>query len=175
MHKDLLAKRLKLRAISVEDFDLIRHLDIDPKVKKYIGPPSDKNVTDQRMQKIENRNGDGSGLGYWMGELLESGEAIGWFVLNNIQDTDEIEIGYRLVEKFWGNGYATEGTEVLLKHGFLSVGLENIIGLTHPKNEASKKVLLKVGLREKGIRFYYDQDVTYFELSKKEYIDAKKN
>ncbi len=175
MLKELKATRIRLRLICGEDYDLIRHLDVDPVVKKYIGPPSDKSVTEERMQKINKKNIDGSGLGYWMGELLETREAIGWFVLNNIQDTDEVEIGYRLLEKFWGHGYATEGAQVLLHHGFSSLGLENIIGITHTDNIASKQVLLKIGLIEKGTRFYYNQDVAYFELTKKEYIDAKEN
>jgi len=175
MSKDINSKRLRLRRITEDDYDLIRHLDVDPKVKEFIGPPSEKAVTDLRMKKIASRNNDDSGLGYWMGEELETGKAIGWFVLNNLDETDKIEIGYRLVEKYWGNGYATEGATVLLAYGFNELDLKEVCGVTHLENEASKKVLKKIGLQERGVRFYYKQDVSYFDISKTVYLDGKEN
>lgn len=175
MNKDIQTNRLRLRRITTDDYMLIRHLDIDPEVKKYLGPPSDKSVTDQRMEKIKKRNNDGSGLGYWMGEELISGKTIGWFVLNNLDGSEHIEIGYRLATDFWGKGYATEGARALLKYGFMNVILKTIVGVTHPENVPSKRVLEKIGLVEKGLRYFYQQDVSYFELTRKDYIDVTKN
>lgn len=167
--KELTSERLKLRQITDDDFEIMRHLDIDPVVKKYLGPPSPESDTYKRMDKIKRLRNEGSPLGYWMGEIKASGEPIGWFVLNHVQETEYIEIGYRLLEKHWSNGYATEGSQVLLNHGFSDLNLDLIIGITHQENEPSKHVLKKIGLIEKGIRHFYDMDVCYFELDKEDY------
>jgi len=169
--QELTSNRLRLRQINDDDFAVMRHLDVDPVVKEFLGPASPESDTIKRMDKIKKLKAEGSGLGYWMGEILDTKEPIGWFVLNHVQETEHIEIGYRLIEKHWGKGYATEGSKVLLKHGFEDLNLDQIIGLTHQKNEASKHVLRKIGLVEKGIRHFYDLDVCYFELDREAYIN----
>ena len=46
--------------------------------------------------------------------------------------TDDIEVGYRLMKKYWNKGYATEMSKNLLDHGFNKCGLNKIVGITHP-------------------------------------------
>ncbi len=166
---ELTTERLRLRRIKASDFDTMRHLDTDPKVLEFLGPPFPISKTEKRMVLIEERNRKPKSLGYWMGETLEDNEPVGWFVLNNIQETKTIEIGYRLLEKAWGKGFATEGAKEILRHGFVDLALEQIVGITSLNNEGSKNVLRKIGLIENGIRYFYDQDVCYFELFRTDY------
>src|SRR5881227_3139476 len=74
----------------------------------------------------------------------------------------EVEVGYRLSPRMWGRGYATEGARALLRYGFDVLGLYRIVGLTHPENLASQRVLCKAGLREAGWGRYYDRDLRLF-------------
>ena len=70
--------------------------------------------------------------------------------------------GYRLLPDAWGRGFATEGARALLNHGFQTLGLYRIIGLTHPDNAASQRVLQKAGLRDAGWGRYYERNLRVF-------------
>ena len=100
------------------------------------------------------------GLGVWPAEA--GGVFIGWFCLNYVPDTIEVEVGYRLRPQAWGRGYATEGARALVRYGFDTLGLYRIIGLTHPDNVASQRVLQKAGLRDAGWGRYYARELRLF-------------
>lgn len=163
------SERLILRWFIPEDFELSRHLDIDEEVKKFIGPALEEDKIKTRFEKAIILGKVQHKLGKWMAVEKETGKAIGWFVLTFTEDTSLIEIGYRFKKEFWGKGYATEMSKVLLKHGFETCNLEKIIGVTSSENIASQKVLLKIGLRYEGIKRFYNQDCMYYELTQTEF------
>ncbi len=76
----------------------------------------------------------------------DSGKFIGWFSLKYAGRSPDVEIGYRLRPEAWGQGFATEGAKAMHDYGFDDLGLYRIIGVTHPGNRASQRVLLKMGL-----------------------------
>src|SRR4029077_12564650 len=102
------------------------------------------------------------GLGNWRAQRRDTGKFIGWFSLKYIPDTVEIEVGYRLSPEAWGQGYATEGARELVRYGFDELGLERIIGITHPDNAASQRVLMKCGMAPSGWGRYYGYRVRRF-------------
>lgn len=55
-------------------------------------------------------------------------------------------LGYRLLQPAWGRGYATEGAEALLAHGFETVGLERVRAETMAVNTRSRAVLERLGM-----------------------------
>lgn len=114
---------------------------------KYIRPPeTDINVIKKLINKIIKYYVDNPGLGVWAGYEKQSDEFIGFFELAHLDDTEEIEVGYRLFKEYWGQGYATEISKVLIDYGFNIMKLDQIAGITHPENIASQNVLLKSGL-----------------------------
>ncbi|RIN00749.1 GNAT family N-acetyltransferase, partial [Staphylococcus shinii] len=56
------------------------------------------------------------------------------------------EIGWRLIPEVWGNGFATEGAEAVLKYA-KSQGLEEVYAFTSENNAASRKVMEKIGMQ----------------------------
>ena len=70
----------------------------------------------------------------------------------------------RLLPDAWGHGFATEGASALARHGLERLGLYRIIGLTHPDNVASQRVLQKAGLRDAGWGQYYKRDLRVFAV-----------
>ena len=72
---------------------------------------------------------------------------MGWNGLQFLPETNETEVGYLLSRRFWGRGYTTEGARAALQFGFERFELEQIIGLVHPENIASQRVLEKAGLK----------------------------
>ncbi len=69
----------------------------------------------------------------------------------------EVDLGYRFLPEYWGQGLATEASRAALQYGFEVIGLKRVIGLVMPENVASIRVLEKVGMQyEKSVR--YDGD-----------------
>jgi len=50
----------------------------------------------------------------------------------------------------------------VVRYGFDALGLDRIIGLTHPDNGASQRVLLKAGLADVGWGNYYGRRLRLF-------------
>ena len=162
------SERLYLKQFTFDDVDDYFRLNSDPDVMKCIGrePETDINVIKDSLNKIIKYYVENPGLGVWAGFEKKSDNFIGFFELAHLDNTDEIEVGYRLLKEYWNKGYATEMTKILIEYGFNKMGLEQIVGITHPENIASQKVLLKSGLTYIKEAFYYDLDVKYFAIEK---------
>lgn len=55
-----------------------------------------------------------------------------------------VEVGWRLAVKHWGYGYATEAATAALRHGFGTLGLEQIVSFTTESNVRSRRVMEKL-------------------------------
>ena len=156
--------RLSLRELRADDADDLYRLHRDPRVMRYIGNGSvgTRASVALTLDRAARHYRNYPGLGIWPAAERDSGEFIGWFCLKYVPQSVEIELGYRLLPEAWGYGYATEGASTLLRYGFEVLGLFRIIGLTHPGNTASQRVLRKAGMRDAGWGRYYDRDLRLF-------------
>ena len=159
--------RLDLREFVAGDADEIWRLDQDPGVMRYIGNGklSTRAQVAASMKRIPRVYRLYPGLGTWRASRRDTGAYIGWFTLKYIPKTVEVEVGYRLLREAWGQGFATEGASELVRYGFDSVGLYRIIGITHPDNIASQRVLMKSGLAAAGWGHYYGARLRLFAAS----------
>ena len=139
--------RLILRQITIEDAPLILELNSDPEIVKYVHEPTLETV--EQAQKIiadiilpQYKNN----LGRWAIITKENLEFIGWCGLKYRPFIDEIDLGYRLMQKAWGKGFATEAAVKTLEHGFNALHIKLITGRAHVENFASIKVLEKIGM-----------------------------
>lgn len=57
------------------------------------------------------------------------------------------ELGYWVAEEFWGNEYAVEASEVLVKRAFDELGVKQIYASYRVENSQSKRVLEKLGFK----------------------------
>lgn len=71
-------------------------------------------------------------------------------------NTHFYDYGYRLDEKFWGKGYATEASTAWLEYGFNKMNIEIMNAYTHAQNGASNHILQKVGMN--FMEDYLDKD-----------------
>ena len=77
---------------------------------------------------------------------MVTGQLLGWNGLEYLPQLKETEVAYLLSRQVWGRGYATEAAIAALHYGFGQAHLESIIGLVHPENARSVRVLDKSGL-----------------------------
>lgn len=139
--------RLLLRQFTEADAPLIFALNSDPVVLQYLHEPLLENeehaaqiIRDIILPQYQHK------LGRWAIHLKENNEFIGWCGLKYRPELDEIDLGYRLMQKAWGSGYATEAAQYSLAHGFNTLNLKRITGRAHIENIASIKVLEKIGM-----------------------------
>lgn len=158
--------RLDLREFMPEDVEEVVRLDGDRRVMRFVGGGR-AHTRDEtlaiypRAMRYSRLYAD---LGIWRASRRDTGDFIGWFSLKYAGKSSDIEIGYRLVPEAWGVGYATEGAAALRDYGFDDVGLSRIIGVTHPGNRASQRVLARIGMVDEGWGHYYDQQLRLFAV-----------
>ena len=140
------------RDIEEDDLEGMFDLDSNSRVHKYLGENPIK-TKDQARDIIKNirEQYDTNGIGRWAIEDKKTGEFIGWtgFRLEGKlrPDREYIDIGYRLREKFWGKGIATETALACLKYGFETLNYDKICGCAEIEHIASNKILQKIGLK----------------------------
>lgn len=139
--------RLILRHFTKEDAALLFELNKDPEVVKYTGDPiRDIAHAKQVLEEVILPQYEFYQLGRWAVQLKNGQEFIGWCGLKNRPERNEIDLGYRFMKKYWGNGYATEAAMAAIHFGFNSLHLPRIIGRAMPDNIASLHVLEKCGM-----------------------------
>lgn len=115
----------------------------------------------ERVEKLVQRqidHWDEHGYGWWAVESQADNHLIGWSGLRFLPETDEIEIGYLLARPYWGTGLATEGALAGMNFGFEKLKIPTIIGIVHPENLASQRVLEKIGLQFQEETEYFGMD-----------------
>jgi len=63
----------------------------------------------------------------------------------------EGEIGYFLIKRYWGRGYATEAARLVIAYGFSHLGLHRITASCLAANVASERVMQKCGMVKEGV------------------------
>jgi len=80
------------------------------------------------------------------------------------ESSGDLELGYRLHKKFWGQGYASELAGALCTWAFKKFPINKIVAVTELLNIASQKVLLKNGFEyvSKVNSKKYGEELFYF-------------
>jgi ribosomal-protein-alanine N-acetyltransferase len=58
-----------------------------------------------------------------------------------------VDVGFAFLPSAWSNGFAFESAVAVLAHGRQTWGLKRILAITSPDNEASIRLLEKLGFR----------------------------
>jgi RimJ/RimL family protein N-acetyltransferase len=80
-------------------------------------------------------------------ELKTEGTPIGICGLLKRDTLPEPDIGFAFLPAYWNQGYALEAAAAVMKHGRETLGVNVVLAITTPDNEASGKLLSKIGLR----------------------------
>jgi RimJ/RimL family protein N-acetyltransferase len=146
--------RLILRPFEKSDAKALFDMDKNPNVHKYLWQKPTLDI-DESIQIIEmlHKQYKENGIGRFATILKETGEFIGWtgikFVNDHIENgnTNFYDYGYRLNEKFWNKGYATEATKAWFDYGFNEMEIETLHAYTHAENGTSNHILEKNGMK----------------------------
>lgn len=143
--------RLVLRRPVAEDVGPLAEMNADPEVMKYIGD-GQLRTFEQTAAGIQRAISawDEHGYGLFSMNRRDTGDYIGWVTLAEPAFLPEVlpavEIGWRLARRQWGQGFATEGASEVLRFGFESCAFDEIVSIRHIENDASRRVMEKLGL-----------------------------
>jgi len=156
--------RLAMREFTPDDSEDLFRLNSDPRVMRYIGEgkPVERARHATILRRVLRYGALYPDLGFWYTTRRDTGAFIGWFTLKYAGGSADVETGYMLLPEAWGQGFATEGATAMVDYGFDDLGLARIVGVTHPDNYASQRVLMKAGLADRGWGRYYDADLRLF-------------
>jgi len=150
MTNPLSTSRLLLRHWRAEDRDPFYRINSDPRVMLFFPARLTRAESDAAIERVESHFTE-HGFGLWAAELIETGELAGFIGLSVPQFaahfTPCVEIGWRLAERFWGRGLATEGAREAMRYGFEEARLKEIVSFTVPQNVRSIRVMQKLGMR----------------------------
>jgi ribosomal-protein-alanine N-acetyltransferase len=142
--------RLAFGTWSAEDIGLATALWGDAQVTRLIGGPFDQRWVEDRLA-LEIANQARFGFAYWPVFRLGDGAHVGCAGLRPFPDrADTLELGFHLRPEHWGLGYATEVGRAVIAHAFSTTGAQRLVAGHHPHNDASRRVLLRVGFRHTG-------------------------
>ena len=149
---ELFTPRLKLRWMDERDIESHYAVFSDPHVARYwsSGPWTSLDQSRDHIAATQAAYADGSGLRLGI-ELRATGALIGNASLHRFVDASRrCELGYALAQAHWGAGYVSEALRALLGYGFDTLDLNRIEADVDPRNEASARVLEKLGFQKEG-------------------------
>lgn len=159
------SERLALRRFTPDDLDLLLRLDGDPEVMRYLtgGEPTPRETLETTtLPKIIAGYDLPPRFGCLAGFEKSTADFVGWFLLRvpeYMPETPkldgEYELGYRLRQRHWGKGYATEMSRAIVEHAFTELDTTRLVAQTMAVNTGSRRVMEKLGMSYVG-RYFPD-------------------
>ena len=147
--KTLESDRLVLRKFRIDDADdIFTNYGSDDEVTKYLRWPTYKNVESVRsyLESVVSGYDDLNNYN-WAIELNSNGEVIGNISIVDMQaNRNQVEIGYVLSRKYWGNGIVVEALKRVINFLIEEVKVNKIIVETDSRNTQSIRVAEKAGM-----------------------------
>jgi [ribosomal protein S5]-alanine N-acetyltransferase len=167
--KTIETQRLILRPFTLDDAEASFEMNTDPEVMRFLGGVTATSVDEVREMMNQTTLADYRKYGFGRHAVIhkETNEFMGFTGLKYIIELDEVDIGYRLIPKFWRQGYGYESALPCIDFAFNDLGLDRIIALAKPDNIASTTLMKKLGLTYEKMVHIYGEDAVYYALNKK--------
>ncbi|MBB5173865.1 GNAT family N-acetyltransferase [Texcoconibacillus texcoconensis] len=140
------------RELNVDDKHDIYRLFSDPQVTKFDYSEPIKTMQEaETFIDIAQQSYQNPHYIIWGAEHIETGKLIGTCGFKNWNRTSQhAEIGGNLSRELWGNGYATEAMNAIIKHAFTTMNLNKICATTNEQNTTALAILNKYGFKHEG-------------------------
>lgn len=141
-------ERLSLRQFSIDDAPFILALLNEPSFLRYIGDKKVRNIDDARQYLLNGpiASYKQNGFGLYRVELKDSRTPIGMCGLIKRAELPDVDIGFAFLPDFWGQGFAYEAATAVMNQAEDTLKLKRIVAITSLDNDASIKLLQRIGL-----------------------------
>ena len=146
--------RLILRAWGEGDSDRFYDAMNTPAVMRWLGGAQDRATWDAALERLDGYQRD-FGHTFWLVERKTDGELLGFCGLKRVNSdgTDlvgQFEVGWRLRESAWGQGYAKEAAIAALDLAFDRFDAPHVVALTVDGNTGSWGLMEKLGMTRRA-------------------------
>jgi RimJ/RimL family protein N-acetyltransferase len=140
--------RLRLRPLTPDDTDRLLEALGDPEAMRHYPAPKSRPEV-ERWITWATESYAANGFGLWAIERLEDGAFLGDCgpMLQPVMGRELPEIGYHLVRREWGRGYATEAAAAALAWTLRETRFERVCSIVSPANERSRRVAARIHRR----------------------------
>ena len=165
--------RLELAPWHIRDIDALHALWTDADVRRWLWDGeiiSREQAESTVLASI--REAEESGIGMWCVRLRGKNEVIGFCGFRSIEDTRDIELMYGFLPAHWRQGLATESARAALAYGFRSGLFQMVYGRTDVPNQASVRVLERLGMKLEGQIMIGDLPAFRYSLDRSSFLDS---
>lgn len=149
----LTTERLILRPFTEADRQPYAELNADPEVMRFYPSAYSREQSGTSLDQIIDETSR-HGFSFLAAELRETGDFAGLIGLGRLsgimraalRGAPEVEIGWRLNKRFWGQGLAPEGARACLEYAWDELALPEVVAFTYRGNLPSQRVMEKTGL-----------------------------
>lgn len=143
--------RLSLREFEATDAPFVLEQVTDPGWLRFIGDRGVHNLDDARayIDTVPRAMYARNGFGLWL-VTLKDGTPIGMCGLIQRPGLADVDLGYALLPRFAGQGYAREAATAVLARGRDVHHLKRIVAITSLDNDRSIHLLTALGFRLEG-------------------------
>ncbi len=163
---ELMTERLALRRFTHADAEFLLRLLNEPAFLKYIGDKGIKTLADAHdyIEQGPLTSYAEHGYGPYRVDRVADGATVGMCGLFKRENLSLPDLGFAFLERFFGNGYATESSLAVILYGREVLRLAELAAVVDPGNRRSIALLEKLGFREEGIYRMpgEDQNLLYY-------------
>ena len=150
----LLTQRLVMRPFEDGDFAAMYAMQSDPQVARFLywdaRSPDEVRAQLERIKPMTRLDDECDSLRL-AAVRRDTGELVGDYSLRlDSREHRQGEIGFITHPAHQGQGFATEGSLLLLRLGFEELGLHRIFGTCDARNTASARVMERLGMRREA-------------------------
>lgn len=173
MRKDvvLTTDRTRLRPFAVSDAERLLAVFRDAEVRRFL--LDGELVTAEWMQEeitASEARFERSGTGIWSVQLRLGGELLGFAGFREFFDPPQLQLLYGLLPRYWGQGFATEAAARICEYAFKDLDFSAVAAATDKPNEASARVLRRLGMKLIGTSDEGAAGTAYYELQREEWL-----
>lgn len=142
--------RLVLAPLGEHDLEALQALNALPEVRRFLFDDEVWTLEETRDRLlVENaRLWAEEGYGLFTMRHPDASDLLGWVGFWYFHEPPVLEVGYALHPGVWGRGYATEAAGAVMAWGARVHGMVAFRASTDAPNEASLRVLSRLGFRE---------------------------
>lgn len=147
----------------------------DPEVMKYsVRGVCDEGATRQFIEWCLSCY-DSHGIGPWALIDKIGDQLIGFCGVcpETVAGREEIGLGYRLAQRYWGKGLASESAKAVIEYAFTEKRLSSIVAIIEPENIASLRVAENTGFKSFENVEFQGLPVRLYRLSREQWSALK--
>ena len=147
LSQEIISERLSLRPVAVADVEALHSLWTDEGVRRFLwdGEVIPLSRTREIVEKSRSMSA-AHGFGIWGIRERGSDEILGFTGFWHFRTPPSLELLFGVASSHWNRGIATESSRCLIRYAFGDMGFPSVEASTDSGNEASIRVLAKLGM-----------------------------